>query len=142
MFGIKNMKIGKKIIVGPAIAMLFILILALFSNSALKSDKNTLNEIVQVKFELYKSSSKILSDVNLFNSVLYKIFSYASDKYEQALIDEQIVILENLKKTITNDMEDFLKATYLTEEEKKNIEERLYKVGIGEPSYMIIVGKY
>jgi methyl-accepting chemotaxis protein len=122
MFGIKNMKIGKKIIVGPAIAMLFILILALFSNSALKSDKNTLNEIVQVKFELYKSSSKILSDVNLFNSVLYKIFSYASDKYEQALIDEQIVILENLKKTITNDMEDFLKATYLTEEEKKNID--------------------
>ena len=69
MFGIRNMKIGKKIIIAPAIAVLFLLILALFSNNALKSDKSTLNEIVQVKFELYKTSSKLLSDVNLFNSI-------------------------------------------------------------------------
>ncbi|MDZ7819026.1 MAG: methyl-accepting chemotaxis protein [Aliarcobacter sp.] len=123
MFGINNMKIGKKIIVGPAIAMIFLLVLAFFSNSALKSDKATLNEIVQVKFELYKSSSKILSDVNLFNSVLYKIFSYATDGYEQALIDEQIVLLENSKKAIVKDMEIFLKAPYLTPEERKSIED-------------------
>ena len=106
MFGINNMKIGKKIVIGPAIAMLFLLVLAFFSNDALKSDKETLNEIVQVKFELYKSSSKILSDVNLFNSVLYKIFSYATDGYEQALIAEQIVVLENSKKAIEKDMEE------------------------------------
>jgi methyl-accepting chemotaxis protein len=123
MFGINNMKIGKKIVVGPAIAMFFLLILAFFSNSALKSDKETLNEIVQVKFEVYKSSSKILSDVNLFNSVLYKIFSYATDGYEKALIDEQIANLENFKKTIVQDMEAFLKAPYLTQEERKNIED-------------------
>ena len=30
-------------------------------------------------------------------SVLYKIFSYATDGYEQALIAEQIVVLENSK---------------------------------------------
>jgi methyl-accepting chemotaxis protein len=123
MFGINNMKIGKKIVVGPAIAMFFLLILAFFSNSALKSDKDTLNEIVQVKFEVYKSSSKILSDVNLFNSILYKIFSYATDGYEKALIDEQIGNLENFKKTIIQDMEAFLKAPYLTQEERKNIED-------------------
>lgn len=123
MFGIKNMKIGKKIIIGPAVALLFLLILAVFSNSALKSDKNTLNEIVEVKFELYKSSSKILSEVNLFNSILYKIFSYATDNYEQALIDEQITLLDNLKKTVIKDMEAFVKAPYLTEEEKKTIED-------------------
>ena len=123
MFGIINMKIGKKIVIGPAIAMLFLLVLAFFSNDALKSDKETLNEIVQVKFELYKSSSKILSDVNLFNSVLYKIFSYATDGYEQALIAEQIVVLENSKKAIEKDMEAFLKAEYLTQEERKYIED-------------------
>ena len=123
MFGINNMKIGKKIVIGPAIAMLFLLVLAFFSYNALKSDKETLNEIVQVKFELYKSSSKILSDVNLFNSVLYKIFSYATDGYEQALIAEQIVVLENSKKAIEKDMEAFLKAEYLTQEERKYIED-------------------
>jgi methyl-accepting chemotaxis protein len=123
MFGIKNMKIGKKIIIGPAIAMIFLLVLAFFSNSALKSDKNALTNIVQVKFELYKSSSKILSDVNLFNSILYKIFSYATDNYEQSLIDEQIVLLDNLKKDIMNDMNIFLKASFLTPEDKKNIDD-------------------
>jgi methyl-accepting chemotaxis protein len=123
MFGINNMKIGKKIVVGPAIAMVFLLVLAFFSNSALKSDKETLTEIVQVKFELYKSSSKILSDVNLFNSVLYKVFSYAADGYEKALIDEQIVNLESSKTTIVKDMEALLKAEYLTQEERKNIED-------------------
>lgn len=122
MFGIKNMKIGKKIIIAPAIAMIFLIILALFSNNALKSDKKTLNEIVEVKFELYKSSSKLLSDINLFNSVLYKIFSYATDNYEQSLIDEQIVILDNLKKNIRKDMDIFLKEEYLTSEDKKNID--------------------
>jgi methyl-accepting chemotaxis protein len=122
MFGIKNLKIGKKIIIAPAIAVLFLLILAIFSNNALKSDKNTLTEIVQVKFELYKSSSKLLSDINLFNSILYKIFSYATDKYEQALIDQQLVLLDKLKLSIVKDMEIFLKAPYLTEADKKNVE--------------------
>jgi methyl-accepting chemotaxis protein len=122
MFGIKNLKIGKKIIIAPAIAVLFLLILAIFSNNALKSDKNTLTEIVQVKFELYKSSSKLLSDINLFNSILYKIFSYATDKYEQALIDQQLVLLDKLKLSIVKDMENFLKAPYLTEADKKNVE--------------------
>ncbi|MBP9491481.1 MAG: methyl-accepting chemotaxis protein [Aliarcobacter sp.] len=123
MFGINNMKIGKKVLVAPAIAILFLIILAIFSNNALKSDKNTLNEIVEVKFELYKSSSKLLSDINLFNSVLYKIFSYATDSYEQSLIDEQVVILENLKKSIEKDMAQFLKEEYLTSDDKKSIED-------------------
>ena len=64
-----------------------------------------------------------MSDVNLFNSVLYKIFSYATDGYEQALIAEQIVVLENSKKAIEKDMEAFLKAEYLTQEERKYIED-------------------
>ena len=122
MFGIKDMNIGKKIIIAPAIAVLFLLILAIFSNNALKSDKNTLNEIVQVKFELYKTSSKLLSDINLYNSILYKVFSYATGKYEQFMIDEQLVLLDKLKITITKDMDNFLKAPYLSEANKKSIE--------------------
>ncbi len=123
MFGIKNMKIGKKIIIAPAIAVLFLLILALFSNNALKSDKSTLNEIVQVKFELYKTSSKLLSDVNLYNSILYKTFSFSTGKYEQFMIDEQLGLLENLRVSIVKDMENFLKAPYLTQNDKKNIDD-------------------
>ena len=122
MFGIKNMKLGKKVLIAPVIAVLFLIVLAIFSNNALKSDKETLKNIVDVKFELYKSSSKLLSDINLFNSILYKIFSYATDKYEQSLIDEQITLLNNLKAKIEKDMEIFLKEEYLTADDKKSIE--------------------
>ncbi|MGE4383263.1 MAG: methyl-accepting chemotaxis protein [Arcobacter sp.] len=122
MFGIKNMKLGKKVLIAPVIAVLFLIVLAIFSNNALKSDKETLKNIVDVKFELYKSSSKLLSDINLFNSILYKIFSYATDKYEQSLIDEQITLLNNLKAKIERDMEIFLKEEYLTADDKKSIE--------------------
>ena len=120
MFGIKNMKLGKKVLIAPVIAVLFLIVLGIFSNNALKSDKETLKNIVDVKFELYKSSSKLLSDINLFNSILYKIFSYATDKYEQSLIDEQITLLNNLKAKIEKDMEIFLKEEYLTADDKKS----------------------
>ena len=123
MFGIKDMKIGKKLLIAPSVAIIFLIVLTLFSNNALKSDKETLNEIVEVKFELYKSSSKLLSDINLYNSILYKVFSYATDNYEQALIDDQIKNLEKLGKAIKSDMDVLLKEDFLTEDDKKSIED-------------------
>ena len=56
-YGINNLNIGKKIVISPAIAVIFLLILTIFSNKALKSDRATLEEIVQVKFELYMEAN-------------------------------------------------------------------------------------
>ena len=93
MLGINNLKIGTKIVVAPAIAVIFLFLLAVFSNNALKSDKETLTQIVEVKFQTYKASSTILKDIDLFNSVLYKVFSYVSGGYSQEQVDEQILNL-------------------------------------------------
>ena len=123
MISLNDMKIGKKLLIAPSIAIIFLIVLTLFSNNALRSDKETLNEIVEVKFELYKSSSKLLSDINLYNSILYKVFSYASNKYEQPLIDAQFQLLESLGKKIRTDMDYLLKEEFLTEDDKKSIED-------------------
>ena len=104
MFGIKNLKIGTKIVVAPAIAVIFLFLLAVFSNNALKSDKETLNEIVQVTFQTYKASSNILKDINLFNSILYKVFSYVAGGYEQTQIDTLMFDLRKLEKVIDKQM--------------------------------------
>ncbi len=101
---LNNIKISKKLIIAPAIAVLFLIVFAFFSNNALRSDKDTLNEIVQEKFSLYKASSKLLGDVNLYNSVLYKIFSFASGGYEQSQIDEELKNLEKLGKDIDKEV--------------------------------------
>ncbi len=121
MLMLNNMKIGKKLVIAPAVAVIFLVVLAIFSNNALKSDKATLNEIVEVKFELYKASSKLLIDVDLFNSVLYKVFSYATGGYEQSQIDEQLAVLEKLRKTMNKDMKTLSSATYLDAKTKKII---------------------
>ena len=119
MFGIKNLKIGTKIVVAPAIAVIFLFLLAVFSNNALKSDKETLNEIVQVKFQTYKASSNILKDINLFNGVLYKVFSYVAGGYEQTQIDILMFDLKKLKKDINKQMTAVNKAKYLDKKNKK-----------------------
>jgi len=121
MIGINNLKIATKVIVAPAIAVIFLIVLAIFSNNALKSEKSTLENIVEVKFELYKSSSKILADVNLFNSILYKVFSYATGGYAQSEVDDQIALLEKIKKQIFDDLKKLSSQGYLTQTNKKDL---------------------
>lgn len=121
MLGMNNMKIGKKVLIAPSIAIIFLVVLAIFSNSALKSDKETLNVIVQDKFELYKASSRLLIDVDLFNSVLYKVFSYATGGYEQSQVDEQINILNKINITMNKDMKLLSKLSSALDAKTKKI---------------------
>ena len=118
---LNNMMIGKKLVIAPAIAVLFLVIFAFFSNNALKSDKDTLNEIVQEKFAIYKASSSLLIDVDLYNSVLYKVFSYANGGYEQSQIDEQLNILAQIGKTGKKDIKILMSILPLVSEEDKKL---------------------
>jgi methyl-accepting chemotaxis protein len=121
MLALNNMKIGKKLIIAPAVAVVFLIILAIFSNNALKFDKETLNEIVEVKFELYKASTKLLIDVDIYNSVMYKVFSFATGGYEQSQIDEQIILLNKIEKRMDKDMKLLSKSNGLEQKTKKII---------------------
>ncbi|WP_298749623.1 hypothetical protein [uncultured Arcobacter sp.] len=119
MLGINNINIGKKIIISPAIAVIFLLILTIFSNKALKSDRDTLKEIVQVKFELYVVSTKLLTDIELYNTVLYKVFNYVTGAYEEAEIEAEIKILNALQKEVNEDMKKLKQAIIHDENVKK-----------------------
>jgi len=123
MLGIKNLKIGTKIIVAPLIGVIFLFLLAVFSNNALKSNKYTLNEIVDVKFQMYKESSNLLRDINLFNSAVYKIFSYVSSGLEKEKAQKEKLILEELKAKIDIRLKNINKAAYLDKKNKKVFKE-------------------
>ena len=94
MFGLKNLKIGSKVLIAPSIALLFLLTLAIFANNSLTSNKNTLKEIVEVKFELYQTSSKFLADIELYNSILYKVFNYVTGAYDEPEIQVEVKNVE------------------------------------------------
>ncbi|NQY93032.1 MAG: chemotaxis protein [Campylobacteraceae bacterium] len=119
MLGMKNLKIGTKIVIAPLIGVVFLFLLAVFSNNALKSSKYTLNEIVDVKFKMYKESSSLLRDINLFNSAVYKIFSYVSSGLEKEKAEKEKLILEELKVKIDKRLKAINKAAYLDEKNKK-----------------------
>jgi len=141
---LNNIKIGKKLIIAPAIAVGFLIVFAFFSNNALKSDKETLNEIVEVKFSLYKDSSKLLGNVNLYNSVLYKIFSFASGGYEQSQIDQQLVILDKLGTLVDEEVKELTERKNVDKEISellKNIEKNMkeYKLTVRDAIDMLSV---
>ena len=78
MLSIKDLEIAKKVLIAPIIAVIFLIALALFSNDSLKSNKSTLKEIVEVKFELYETSSEFLTNMKQYNTTLYKVFNYVT----------------------------------------------------------------
>jgi len=119
MLGIKNLKIGTKIVVAPLIGLIFLFLLAGFTNNALKSSKFTLNEIVDVKFQMYKESSRLLRDINLFNSTVYKIFSYVSSGLEKEKAQKEKETLETLKIKIDKRLKSINKASFLDTKNKK-----------------------
>ena len=119
MLGIKNLKIGTKIVVAPLIGLIFLFLLAGFTNNALKSNKFTLNEIVDVKFKMYKESSRLLRDINLFNSTVYKIFSYVSSGLEKQKAQKEKETLETLKVKIDKRLKAIIKANFLDTKNKK-----------------------
>ncbi|WP_428026383.1 methyl-accepting chemotaxis protein [Arcobacter sp.] len=123
MLNINNLNIGKRIIIAPAIAMIFLLVLTLFSNKALKSDRETLNEIVQVKFELYVLSTKLLTDMELYNTVLYKVFNYVTGAYEESEIEAEVKVLINIQKEVNQDIKKLKQAIVHDENVIKSIKQ-------------------
>ncbi|ADG93447.1 methyl-accepting chemotaxis sensory transducer [Arcobacter nitrofigilis DSM 7299] len=120
MFGLKNLKIGSKVLIAPSIALLFLLTLAIFANNSLTSNKNTLKEIVEVKFELYQTSSKFLSDIELYNGVLYKVFNYVTGAYDEPEINAEIKKLNDIRKVVDEDYKKLLKSV-VNDKKVKNL---------------------
>ncbi|WP_108061786.1 methyl-accepting chemotaxis protein [Poseidonibacter lekithochrous] len=123
MLSIKDLEIAKKVLIAPIIAVIFLIALALFSNDSLKSNKSTLKEIVEVKFELYETSSEFLTNMKQYNTTLYKVFNYVTGAYDEPEINAEIKILLEIQKQVNNDLKKLKKQVVLDEKIKKSIKE-------------------
>jgi methyl-accepting chemotaxis protein len=140
----KDLKIGIKLIIAPAISIIFLIILGIFSNNALKSNEHTLDSLVNEKFETYKQDTRLMADVNLYNSVLYKVFNYATAGYEQELIDEEINNLHDLGKVLDSEFKSVSSLAFLSEKEKKHFlqlskELKVYRNAVNDAIDMISI---
>jgi len=83
-----------------------------------------------------------MADINLFNSVLYKVFNFASGGYEQQLISDEIKNLQRLGKLVDDEFKSVNSLTFLSEEERKifkelEVELKIYKNSVNDAIDMI-----
>jgi len=140
----KNFKIGSKIIIAPAIAIIFLTILGIFSSNALKSSQNILDTLVNEKFETFKQDARLMADVNLYNSRLYKVFNLVSGGFEQSIIDNEIKLLQDLGKNLDSQFNTLSHLTFLSNNEKKDFKElsavlKAYKLAVADALDMLTI---
>jgi len=120
MLGVKNLNIGTKIIIAPAMAVAFLFLLAVFSNNALIANKKTLTHIEEVSFKAFQDSSNMLKDINLMNSLLYKVFTYESSGFERSEIDHELKMLKQTQEAIQKQIVKIGKSSYMNTKKSKD----------------------
>jgi methyl-accepting chemotaxis protein len=116
---IANLKMSRKLFIGPLLVMLFLILMGLLSYSGLTSQKASVEDIFNNRFKGYQTSAGILKDISQAHANLYKVISWANAQYDEkkveALGKEQLAVVDRTLKT----MGQVLSDAKTSDEEKK-----------------------
>ncbi len=116
---IANLKMSRKLFIGPLLVMLFLIVMGLLSYSGLTSQKASVEDIFNNRFKGYQTSAGILKDLSQAHANLYKVISWANAQYDEkkveALGKEQLAVIDRTLKT----MGQVLSDAKTSDEEKK-----------------------
>jgi methyl-accepting chemotaxis protein len=116
---IANLKMSRKLFIGPLLVMLFLILMGLLSYSGLTSQKASVEDIFNNRFKGYQTSAGILKDISQTHANLYKVISWANAQYDEkkveALGKEQLAVVDRTLKT----MGQVLSDAKASDEEKK-----------------------
>ena len=116
---IANLKMSRKLFIGPLLVMLFLIVMGLLSYSGLTSQKASVEDIFNNRFKGYQTSAGILKDISQTHANLYKVISWANAQYDEkkveALGKEQLAVVDRTLKTMGRVLSD----AKTSDEEKK-----------------------
>jgi len=116
---LRNLKLAKKLLIGPVAVSLFLLLLASGTYHGMTSQKESLDDIYNNRFQGYQNSSEISRAIANVHANLYKVVSWAGANYEAAKVDalgkEQKTAIEKNIAFVQN----LQKNAQITPEEKK-----------------------
>jgi methyl-accepting chemotaxis protein len=116
---LRNLKLAKKLLIGPVAVSLFLLLLAAGTYHGMTSQKAAMDDIYNNRFQGYQNSSEISRTIANVHANLYKVVSWAGANYEAAKVDalgkEQKAALE---KSIAF-VQTLQKSGQITPDEKK-----------------------
>ena len=104
MFNLKNLRISNKILISPLVVMVFLMMLSLFSIDTLKNTQNSFKDIVEEKVELLNTGNKFLIDTKEYNILVYRVFNFVMNVYEEDEINEQIELINKMRKSLDEDL--------------------------------------
>jgi hypothetical protein len=117
---LRNLKLAKKLLIGPVAVSLFLLLLAGGTYHGMNSQKEALDDIYNNRFQGYQNSSEISRTIANVHANLYKVVSWAGANYEAAKVDalgkEQKTSIEKSIAFVQN----LQKSAQITPEEKKS----------------------
>ena len=121
-----NLKISKKLLVGPFLVMVFLLFIGFLAYSGLSSQKTAIEDIFSKSFKGYQVSAGVLKDLTYVHANLYKVISWANAQYEakkvESLGKEQLASIDRALETLGK----ALNGKNATQEQKK-----LYQTSLG-----------
>jgi methyl-accepting chemotaxis protein len=120
-----NLRIFYKMMVGPILVMVFMVFMALVAYWGFSTQKGSLDNIFNERFDGYKKSAKILNDVDVIYADIYRVVSWTHAKYDQQKIDDlgnkQVPAIDSAISSV----QKILQSPKLLPEEKK-----LYQVAL------------
>ncbi len=125
---LRNLKISKKLLVAPIVVLLFLIVLSIGAYLGLSNQKDAIEDIFNVRFQNYQISSRVMKEISVVHSNVYKVLSRAAAKFDEKKVDalgkEQMVAIERS----INSLQKVLKSGNLTGEEKKLFQVSLDKL--------------
>ena len=123
-----NLKISKKLLVAPIVVLLFLIVLSIGAYLGLSNQKDAIEDIFNVRFQNYQISSRVMKEISVVHSNVYKVLSQAAAKFDEKKVDalgkEQMVAIDRS----INSLQKVLKSGNLTGEEKKLFQVSLDKL--------------
>ncbi|HOE80710.1 MAG TPA: methyl-accepting chemotaxis protein [Smithellaceae bacterium] len=118
-FSFKNLKLAPKMLISPAVVLVFLVLLAVGIYVSFAMQKNALNDIYNNRFRQYQSSAKMLNDINSVQGNISRILNWIKVNYDDGIVTGAI---EEQKNILTEDMaliKKIINSSVLTDEEKK-----------------------
>jgi methyl-accepting chemotaxis protein len=84
---IANLKLSRKLLIAPAVVVLFLIAFGLVSFNGLVSEKDALNDIFNNRFKTFEKVAGINEDISIAHGAIYKLITWARANYDGSKLD-------------------------------------------------------
>jgi methyl-accepting chemotaxis protein len=115
--------LSQKILIAPAIATLFVIIISLVGTGALIKQNSALGKLTHRDFFFFKQSYQVLTNIRTLHMQLYTLITWTSTNYEKTAIDDLTAEFNSLRKDTSDKISKFQRDPRLNTFEKKSLEQ-------------------